>query len=222
MPPTRAPGAHDAGIDYGEIAADIAADNMAAHIAAVADQEMAAYHPASELHRRPAEFCSGAGGSQGGEVGGVGGGGNAANPAEGRPQQYLQSFRGIARGRLQEERKSWRKDQPHVRARSTSRIPLHALTRHSSHSAARRAGLCGQASDAARRHAGHPQLGCCHSWQGRHHLGERAHPDDYDVQRGLPKQAAHLQVQARGVYRQTALPPERIPVGQDLPLAARS
>jgi HEAT repeat protein len=51
----------------------------------------------------------GAGGSQGGEVGGVGGGGNAANPAEGRPQQYLQSFRGIARGRLQEERKSWRK-----------------------------------------------------------------------------------------------------------------
>ena len=132
------------------------------------------------------------------------------------------AYMGIARGRLQEERKSWRKDHPHVRARSTSRIPLHALTRHSSHSAVRRAGLCGQASDAARRHAGHPQLGCCHSWQGRHHLGECAHPDDYDVQRGLPKQAAHLQVQARGVYRQTALPPERVPVGQDLPLAARS
>ena len=49
MPP---PTAHDAGIDYGEIAADIAADNMAAHIAAVADQEMAAYHPASELRTR--------------------------------------------------------------------------------------------------------------------------------------------------------------------------
>jgi hypothetical protein len=29
------PGAHDAGIDYGVLAADIAADNMAAHIAAV-------------------------------------------------------------------------------------------------------------------------------------------------------------------------------------------
>ena len=90
-----------------------------------------------------------------------------------------------------------------------------------SHSAVRRAGLCGQASDAARRHAGHPQLGCCHSWQGRHHLGWRAHSDDYDVQRGLPKQAAHLQVQVRGVYRRTALSPERVPVGQDLPLTAR-
>jgi len=55
----------------------------------------------------------GAVGSQGGEVGGVGGGENAANPAGGRPQQCLQSFRGIARGRLQEERKSWRKDHPH-------------------------------------------------------------------------------------------------------------
>jgi len=33
VPPT-APGAHDADIEYGEIAADIAADNMAAHIAA--------------------------------------------------------------------------------------------------------------------------------------------------------------------------------------------
>lgn len=145
--------------------------------------------------------------------------------AEGTPAEKAalsSAYMGIARGRLQEERKSWRKDHPHVRARSTSRIPLHALTRHSSHSAARRAGLCGQASDAARRHAGHPQLGCCHSWQGRHHLGECAHPDDYDVQRGLPKQAAHLQVQARGVYRQTALPPERVPVGQNLPLAARS
>jgi hypothetical protein len=145
--------------------------------------------------------------------------------AEGTPAEKAalsSAYMGIARGRLQEERKSWRKDHPHVRARSTSRIPLHALTRHSSHSAVRRAGLCGQASDAARRHAGHPQLGCCHSWQGRHHLGECAHPDDYDVQRGLPKQAAHLQVQARGVNRQTALPPERIPVGQDLPLAARS
>jgi hypothetical protein len=39
-PPT-APGAHDAGIDYGEITAEIAADNLAAHIAAKADQEMA-------------------------------------------------------------------------------------------------------------------------------------------------------------------------------------
>ena len=36
-PPPTAPGAHDAGIDYGEIAPDIAADNMAAHIAAKAD-----------------------------------------------------------------------------------------------------------------------------------------------------------------------------------------
>ena len=36
-PPPTAPGAHDAGIEYGEIAADIAADNMAAHIAAMAD-----------------------------------------------------------------------------------------------------------------------------------------------------------------------------------------
>ena len=34
-PPPTAPGAHDAGIDYGEIAAEIAADNMAAHIAAM-------------------------------------------------------------------------------------------------------------------------------------------------------------------------------------------
>ena len=39
-PPPTAPGAHDAGINYGEIAPDIAADNMAAHIAAKADQEM--------------------------------------------------------------------------------------------------------------------------------------------------------------------------------------
>ena len=46
---------------------------------------------------------------------------------------------GIARGRLQEERKSWRKcvsqscmlGGASVRAWSTSRIPLHALTRHS-------------------------------------------------------------------------------------------
>ena len=37
MPPPTAPGAHDAGIEYGEIAADIAADNMAAHIAAATD-----------------------------------------------------------------------------------------------------------------------------------------------------------------------------------------
>ena len=36
-PPPTAPGAHDAGIEYGEIAPDIAADNMAAHIAAVTD-----------------------------------------------------------------------------------------------------------------------------------------------------------------------------------------
>ena len=41
MPPPTAPGAHDAGIDYGENAADIAADNMAAHIAAEGDKEMA-------------------------------------------------------------------------------------------------------------------------------------------------------------------------------------
>ena len=33
----RVPGAHDAGIEYGEIAADIVADNMAAWIAAEAD-----------------------------------------------------------------------------------------------------------------------------------------------------------------------------------------
>ena len=46
MPPPTAPGAHDAGIYYGEIATE-------------ADQETAAYHPASELHRRPVEFCSG-------------------------------------------------------------------------------------------------------------------------------------------------------------------
>ena len=39
-PPVTAPGAHDAGIDYGVLAPDIAADNMAAHIAAKADQEM--------------------------------------------------------------------------------------------------------------------------------------------------------------------------------------
>jgi hypothetical protein len=32
-PPTAAPAAHDAGIEYGVLAADIAADNMAAHIA---------------------------------------------------------------------------------------------------------------------------------------------------------------------------------------------
>jgi hypothetical protein len=35
-PPPIAPGAHDADIEYGEIAADLAADNMAAHIAAMA------------------------------------------------------------------------------------------------------------------------------------------------------------------------------------------
>jgi hypothetical protein len=47
MPPHGAPGkpgpmagAHDAGIDYGVLAADIAADNMAAHIAAAADSEL--------------------------------------------------------------------------------------------------------------------------------------------------------------------------------------
>ena len=40
MAPPCAPGAHDAGIDYGVLAADIAADNMAAHITAKADQEM--------------------------------------------------------------------------------------------------------------------------------------------------------------------------------------
>jgi hypothetical protein len=39
-PPPAAPAAHDAGMDYGVLAADIAADNMAAHIAAEADQEM--------------------------------------------------------------------------------------------------------------------------------------------------------------------------------------
>ena len=33
-PPPAAPAAHDADIDYGVLAADIAADNMAAHIAA--------------------------------------------------------------------------------------------------------------------------------------------------------------------------------------------
>jgi hypothetical protein len=38
-PPVTAPGAHDAGIDYGVLAPDIAADNMAAHIAAKADQD---------------------------------------------------------------------------------------------------------------------------------------------------------------------------------------
>jgi DNA polymerase epsilon subunit 1 len=41
MPPPNAPGAHDAGIDNGEIAADIAADNTASHIVGEADQEMA-------------------------------------------------------------------------------------------------------------------------------------------------------------------------------------
>jgi hypothetical protein len=35
----KAPAAHDAGIDYGVLAADIAADNMAAHIAAEAEKE---------------------------------------------------------------------------------------------------------------------------------------------------------------------------------------
>ena len=39
-PPTAAPAAHDAGIEYGVLAADIAADNMAAHIAAAADSEL--------------------------------------------------------------------------------------------------------------------------------------------------------------------------------------
>ena len=39
-PPPTAPGAHDAGIEYGEITADIAADNIAAHIAAKADDMM--------------------------------------------------------------------------------------------------------------------------------------------------------------------------------------
>jgi hypothetical protein len=37
MPPPTAPGAHDAGIDDGEITADIAADDVPAHIAAEAD-----------------------------------------------------------------------------------------------------------------------------------------------------------------------------------------
>eukprot|EP00900_Chrysochromulina_parva_P027348 jgi/Chrpa1/9247/Chrysochromulina_OHIO_Genome00021808-RA len=41
MPLPTSPGAQDAGIDYGESAADIAADSMAVHIAAEADQEMA-------------------------------------------------------------------------------------------------------------------------------------------------------------------------------------
>jgi hypothetical protein len=39
-PPPAAPAAHDAGIEYGVLAADIAADNMAAHIAAAADSEL--------------------------------------------------------------------------------------------------------------------------------------------------------------------------------------
>jgi len=47
-PPPTAPGAHDAGIEYGEIAADIAADNMAAHIAAMAD-DMPPPPPAGRL-----------------------------------------------------------------------------------------------------------------------------------------------------------------------------
>ena len=37
MPPPTAPGAHDAGIDYGVLAPDIATDNIAAHIAAETD-----------------------------------------------------------------------------------------------------------------------------------------------------------------------------------------
>ena len=48
-PPPTAPGAHDAGIDYGEIAAEIAADNMAAHIAAVDEEALRGYtHDAYE------------------------------------------------------------------------------------------------------------------------------------------------------------------------------
>ena len=48
-PPPTAPGAHDAGIDYGEIATEIAADNMAAHIAAVDEEALRGYtHDAYE------------------------------------------------------------------------------------------------------------------------------------------------------------------------------
>ena len=47
-----APGAHDAGIEYGEIAPDIAADNMAAHIAAIAAKHEV-FSPCSEMPPPP-------------------------------------------------------------------------------------------------------------------------------------------------------------------------
>ena len=51
-PPPTAPGAHDAGIDHGEIAPDIAADNMAAHIAAIAAKHEV-FSPCSEMPPPP-------------------------------------------------------------------------------------------------------------------------------------------------------------------------
>jgi len=56
-PPPTAPGAHDAGIEYGEIAADIAADNMAAHIAAMAD-DMPPPPPAGRLAGQSSSLTS--------------------------------------------------------------------------------------------------------------------------------------------------------------------
>lgn len=85
---------------------------------------------------------------------------------------------GIARGRLQEERKLWRKDHPHVRRRP---LPLNdtppALGIHTRCPApAARAGLCGQAEDARRRDPGHPLLGMRRACQDELSLGGRALP----------------------------------------------
>ena len=85
---------------------------------------------------------------------------------------------GIARTRLQEERKSWRKDHPHVRARA---LPPSAprAARPFTRAGLFTAGVCGEAEQSARRDSGHPQLGGDHPGQGEDDLGERAHPDDH-------------------------------------------
>jgi hypothetical protein len=118
---------------------------------------------------------------------------------------------GIARGRLQEERKSWRKDHPHVRRAGrpdphclppgqTSAAPPRrgcvAGTRRPFH-AHPSAGLCREAGQPPGRHAEHPLLGLRCPCQARRALGGSARATDDGLHGGLPVKTAGVQIQAR-------------------------
>mmetsp|Transcript_10882 Transcript_10882/g.35764 ORF Transcript_10882/g.35764 Transcript_10882/m.35764 type:complete len:344 (-) Transcript_10882:33-1064(-) len=80
--------------------------------------------------------------------------------------------------------------------------------------------ICGKASHESRRDAGHPALGLRRARQEGHHLGRGPLPCAHGLHRRVPEQAARVQVW-QGAQRQAALPPQRLPLRQDLPLAAR-